>query len=244
MNSINICCGGLGVAFGTTNITITGYGCNDPALGLDPLKLLITLYEMGATFPRIDISIDDYCLNNYGKIFQAVKKHRVVSKFKGKSKFLEYETDCSTPPVAWGSPKSDLQILLYDKGIQKNVSYMWHRWEIRLRSKSATKSFVEDLLSGKSIGTFAMETLGYYIRIARLDKSNVYDPKNIAPFWKKFLLGIEPRGFTFQQARKKPAYKRTNAFKYVDKAVADDPGIIEQLIERLLDKRAAKTINF
>lgn len=91
--------------------------------------------------------------------------------------------------IYMGSTSSDIMLRIYDKGLEKEVSFPWIRWELQLRDKRAQQT-VDLFAGGLSVGYVSFGILSNYLRLINLDDSNKSRCSSQLT-WLSFIQGVE-----------------------------------------------------
>lgn len=134
------------------HLYLTGAGCRDlEDLGLDYWYVFTKLIDLGFSFTRVDISIDDYGESySLDQVTSCIREGEVSSKFKNSIEFVKTNLnsgDNEGYTIWFGSRSSDIQIVFYDKLKEReSQSYIvdnditsWNRLECRFRNKRAVE---------------------------------------------------------------------------------------------------------
>lgn len=207
------------------NVLLSGSGCRDfDILGLDYKELIRKVNDLGGSYNRVDVSIDDFT-NKYftlKKLKKYIDKKLVISKFRTyyyMSKGIVEDNVILGETLQFGSRASLIQITFYDKlKERKNNNYIvsddvkyWVRTEIRFRNEKVNELFEYYLDENKNmtLNEFVKGILHEYIRF--LIKNENDDNKwrwNTAEWWLKYLENVNrikfvPRTLEASITRKK-----------------------------------------
>lgn len=159
-----------------------------------------------ASFSRLDIAVDDFKgFFTIKGMVRKIKSKELVSKFK-KARNVE-DIEIKTGEVRgvtlyFGSNKSDIQIRMYDKlsertdnnyNVPPEITF-WNRTEIQSRNKKAqalavTLANEED--GEITIGKTVCGILRHYLRFTVKGNDSNRRRWKTAPFWEKFLNGVD-----------------------------------------------------
>lgn len=191
---------GMGV-----HLQMTGQGCRlfEQMSPLTWKAFFEVCLSYDGQFTRIDLALDDF--KGYFSVktlIRKIKRKECISKFKkGKREedldLGEGSTEGETLYI--GRQTSRVRIRFYNKKQEvlseqeispENLPDVWIRTEIQLRQERAQT--VAHLLTETEIGLIQMGILKYYIRFLKKGKDKNKARWKTAPFWEKFLKGIEP----------------------------------------------------
>lgn len=191
------------------HLEMTGQGCRlyealskSKRQGRPWLVLLGMFLDIDANFTRIDAAIDDF--HGYFKISQLIrkiKKGELISKFKKARgmESIEIKTgESKGMTIYYGSSKSRIQIRMYEKDHEReNAGYeldenikIWNRTEVQARDERAQK-IAGIIARGEDIGDVVVGILSYYLRFVVKGKDTNRARWKTAPFWEKFLNGVD-----------------------------------------------------
>lgn len=188
------------------HLEMSGQGCRlYEALSKDkkPWSLLFGMFlDMGASFTRVDLAIDDF--KGYFKIDQIVRKIKrgeLVSKFRKARSMESIEIksgESKGMTIYYGSSKSRIQIRMYEKDFERENAgceleediTIWNRTEVQSRDERAQK-IAEVITKGEDIGDVVAGILNYYLRFVVKGKDANRARWRTAPFWEKFLNGVD-----------------------------------------------------
>ncbi|PKG21858.1 replication initiation factor domain-containing protein [Niallia nealsonii] len=168
--------------------------------------LFETMISHQASFSRLDIAVDDFKgFFTIKGIVRKVKGRELISKFKRARNVEDIEIktgEVKGVTVYFGSNKSDIQIRMYDKlserqdtnyNVSEDITF-WNRTEIQLRNEKA-QEVAGILATGEDgeimIGKTVCGILCKYLRFTVKGKDKNRSRWNTAPFWEKFLNGVE-----------------------------------------------------
>lgn len=135
------------------HLYVTGTGCRDiEDLNISYFDLFDKLRKLGASFTRLDVSIDSYDDRFYtmNRIQTCIKNGEVRTRFKNSIEFVKTKLDNGENnglTIWFGSRASNVQIVFYDKLkerqsqnyiISNDIDY-WTRLECRFRNEHATE---------------------------------------------------------------------------------------------------------
>lgn len=168
-------------------------------------ELFKVMFDYQGSFTRLDIAVDDFKgFFTIKGMVKKVKNRELISKFKEATNIEKIST--STGKVGgitlkYGSNTSDVQIRMYNKLIEQlEKGYIvpveitfWNRTEIQLRNKRA-QAVAEILATAEAgeiaIGKTVCGILKHYLRFTVKGKDSNRRRWKIAPFWEKFLAGV------------------------------------------------------
>ncbi|MGH0968087.1 replication initiation factor domain-containing protein [Bacillus cereus] len=169
-------------------------------------QLLEVMLSYQASFSRIDVAVDDFKgFFTIKGMVRKIKKQELVSKFKRARNVEDIEIDTGNvrgATIYFGSNKSDIQVRTYDKlreRMDKNYNVptditFWNRTEIQTRNKKAqalavTLANEED--GEITIGKTVCGILRHYLRFTVKGNDSNRRRWKTAPFWDKFLNGVD-----------------------------------------------------
>lgn len=172
------------------------------------INLILFMAQLNANFKRIDIAIDDFKgdVINMEWLMHKIDKEYYTSVFKSAAQPIG--TLKSGLTIQFGSNKSDVELVIYDKKMErikrkkKTDHIYWTRYEMRFRQanaarvayKLATLYEADEIpLYGTKLQKFAFEQL---FRIVDFKKDNGYCRRNqkladTDPKWLEFLQHVE-----------------------------------------------------
>lgn len=169
-------------------------------------QLFEVMVSHQASFSRLDIAVDDFeGFFTIKGMVRKIKNRELVSKFKRARNVEDIEIktgEVRGVTLYYGSNKSDIQIRMYDKlSERKDTNYMvpdditfWNRTEIQARNKKA-QSIAEILAAEEqgeiTIGKTVCGILKHYLRFTVKGKDSNNRRWKTAPFWEKFLAGVD-----------------------------------------------------
>lgn len=169
-------------------------------------QLFEVMLSNQASFSRLDVAVDDFKgFFTIKGIVRKIKNQELVSKFKTAKNVesIEIKTgEVRGVTVYYGSNKSDIQIRMYDKlsertdnnyNVPTDITF-WNRTEIQARNKKAqsiasTLAIEED--GEITIGKTVCGILKHYLRFTVKGKDKNRWRWKTAPFWDKFLAGVD-----------------------------------------------------
>lgn len=169
-------------------------------------QLFEVMLSYQASFSRIDIAVDDFKgFFTVKGMVRKIKKQELVSKFKRARNVEDIEINTGNVrgvTIYFGSNKSDIQVRMYDKlseRMDKNYNVptditFWNRTEIQTRNKRAqalavTLTNEED--GEITIGKTVCGILRHYLRFTVKGNDSNRRRWKTAPFWDKFLNGVD-----------------------------------------------------
>lgn len=191
----------------TIHLEISGQGCREyEQFGkYDWVTLLGMILMLDVNITRFDIAVDDFKgYFTFDKLVKKIKKGHVRSRFREarvqeKVKLNDGATAGTT--IYFGSPKSELQVRIYDK-LQERISNgkeivegieVWNRTEIQLRDKRALTAAFELVENIHSVGPLVQGVLRNYIMFCEPKENDTNKSRwPISKFWLKFLNNVEP----------------------------------------------------
>ena len=192
------------------HLEVTGQGCREfeQFSKYDWVTMLGLFLMLDVNITRFDIAIDDFRgYFTFKQLINKIKKGHVRSRFK-KARILEDVKleDGSTvgTTIYFGSPKSDIQIRIYDK-YQERISNgyeifegvdKWIRTEIQMRDKRAITAVYELVNNIYSVGVEVQRILRNYVLFLDPGKDSNKARWKVSRFWEKFLSGVEPLKLT------------------------------------------------
>lgn len=207
------------------NVVMSGSGCRDfDILGLDYKKLIRKVNELGGSYSRVDVAIDDFT-NKYftlGRLKHYIDNKLVISNFRTyyyMTKGIVEDNVKLGETLQFGSRASAIQITFYDKlKERKNNNYIvsddvkyWVRTELRFRNEKVSELFEYYLNDNKngSLNKYVKGVLHEYIRFLIKNKNDTnYKRWNTAEWWLKYLENVDrikfvPRTLEASITRKK-----------------------------------------
>lgn len=204
-----------------THLIISGKGCRlfEEKSSNDWVIFFGVIFNTDINVKRIDIAIDDFKgYYNPSKLYRKIKQGAVTSRFR-KGRWIEsfnlsdskndgcYSKLGTTLYI--GSPKSSIQIRVYDKLqerqekgfiIDQNINH-WVRTEIQLRDERAEGLAIMIANDYKSIGALAVGVLKNYIsfKIVNKKESNKSRWKD-CKWWLDFLGDTEAIALTLNHS--------------------------------------------
>ena len=192
------------------HLEITGQGCRElEQFGKhDWLTLLGLILMLDVNITRFDIAVDDFKgYFKFSQLIKKIKKGHVRSRFR-KARVLEdiVLNDGSTAgtTIYFGSPKSDIQIRIYDKlkerlsagkTLEEDVS-VWNRTEVQMRDKRALQACYELVENIYSVGPEVQGILRNYVLFCDPTDDSNKSRWPISKFWTSFLNNVEPLKLT------------------------------------------------
>ncbi|MED4351733.1 replication initiation factor domain-containing protein [Schinkia azotoformans] len=190
------------------HLEIKGRGCREyeSSQKRSWKELFAVLLSNDASFTRIDIAVDDFKgFFTIKSMVRRIKNEELVSKFKQARNVenIEIRTgEVRGVTLYFGSSKSDIQIRMYDKlserldtnyRVPEDITF-WNRTEVQARNKKAQE--IAEILAKEdqgeiSIGKTVCGILKYYLRFTVKSKDTNKSRWKTAPFWEKFLAGVD-----------------------------------------------------
>ncbi len=188
------------------HLQMSGQGCREyEALNKKKWKeLFFDFICYNAKFTRLDVAIDDF--QGYftiGSIERKVKDRLLTSKFK-KARTMETilieSGKGEGKTIYFGSSQSSIQVRMYEKNHEQagkgndTDNQVWNRTEVQARDDRAQKIAEMIMLSEedeKTVGEIVAGILKYYLRFLVKGKDKNRSRWKTAPFWDKFLGGVE-----------------------------------------------------
>ncbi|MGP1910661.1 replication initiation factor domain-containing protein [Metabacillus sp. JX24] len=178
-------------------------------------ELLESMLSYQASFSRLDVALDDFKgFFTIKGILRKVKNRELVSEFK---KARNYEDICIKTgkgqglSLRFGSDKSDVQIRMYDKlaeltntnnEVSADITF-WNRTEIQLRNERAQVVALRLAAEEEgeiTIGKTVCGILKHYLRFTVKGNDTNNRRWKTAPFWNKFLNGVDKLPLTTRDA--------------------------------------------
>lgn len=204
------------------HVIFTGKGCrffekNSSTNWVDVFRVL---QNTDINVKRIDLAVDDFTgFYNPSKLYRKIKQGSVTSKFR-RGRWIEsftiqdYQKGGTT--LYMGSPKSDIQVRVYDKLLErkekgflvdKQVNH-WVRTEIQLRDARAEGLSLMIAYDSKSVGSLAVGILRNYVNFLIPNKSESNKSRwKSCKWWLDFLGECEEISLTLNHSE--PVLERT-----------------------------------
>ncbi|MCU5437051.1 replication initiation factor domain-containing protein [Bacillus mobilis] len=190
------------------HLVVTGQGCREyEAQGLLEWHELFDVFaDLGGTFTRLDIAIDDFEGHfTIKSVLRKIKAGELISKFKSaeRREGIDIGTGATIgETIYYGSPRSRIFVRMYDKlaqqkskGIDVGDITAWVRTEIESkdeRAQAIAEIVRRNAHGGETVGQTVAGILKYYMRFTVKGKDSNKRRWKTAPFWDKFLGEIEP----------------------------------------------------
>lgn len=190
------------------HLEMKGRGCREyESYGKRSWKdLFTTIFAHHGTFTRLDPAVDDFeGIFTIKGLVRRVKKGELISKFERARNYEDIiikTGDVRGVTLKFGSPKSNLQVIMYDKLTERvDSNYRvseevttWNRTELRLRDEKANQvaKIIATREDGEeTIGQTVCGILKDYMRFTVKGKDSNRSRWKTAPFWTKFLGKVE-----------------------------------------------------
>ncbi|MGG1310896.1 replication initiation factor domain-containing protein [Bacillus smithii] len=188
------------------HLEVTGQGCREfeQFSKYDWITMLGLFLMLDVNITRFDIAIDDFKgYFSFKQLVRKIKKAEVRSRFRDarimeKVKLADGETAGMT--IYFGSPKSDVNIRIYDK-YQERISNgydivegidKWIRTEIQLRDTRALTAVYELVNNIYSVGSTVQGILRNYVLFVDNNGDKNKSRWPVSRFWEKFLGDVGP----------------------------------------------------
>ncbi|GFE57220.1 replication initiation factor domain-containing protein [Geobacter sp. AOG1] len=188
------------------HVEMTGQACREFEMKSGQWhKLISKIFIVGGHFTRLDFAIDDR--EGHFSIAEAqdkMQRREVRSRFKKGQETTSYnfsdarEKDGKT--LYFGSPKSAVQIRIYDKAVEQNVGGVWIRTEIQCRHERAN-TLANYILESDNIGSIISNVLKSYLNFIEpaTDSNKARWP--VSSWWNEFLGTVERLKLKFIDVR-------------------------------------------
>lgn len=240
-NMVNIYCDGAADNNGTTYIEINGLGCE--TLNIDFKRLALRCVESGYRINSLHLLLDDTSsilpMDRLCNEFKPNYKKRIISKFK-KSPVL---IDSSSRTLQFGSNKSKLHIIFYEKGLFEKVDFSWQRVELHMSDPHVIHAQLEAYANGTELGIVVAGLLASAIDF-KVDGVEIKAKRQTEQFWSDFLNDVEKRSYgTIPVPRLSSEKRIANLLKHIERelraigngGLSDVVGVINNHIGRGTD---------
>ena len=148
------------------------------------------LFGMDVNISRLDIAADDRegALN-----YRTMTRHCATDRYICKARFRTW-TDGDEQVIYFGSPTSARRLRIYNKAMEQKLGEdeHWLRVEMQMRDKAAVSFYLNWIQAHGDIGACYAGVLNDYIRFIKSPvQDNHYDRVSIAPWWRKFVGGVD-----------------------------------------------------
>lgn len=247
------------------HLEITGQGCREyEEFGKhDWVTLLGLITMLDVNISRFDIAIDDFKgYFTFPKLIKKIKQGHVRSRFREariQEKVVLNDGSTAGTTIYFGSPKSDIQVRIYDK-YQERLSKgkeviqdikEWNRTEIQLRDKRALQAVFELVENIYSVGPLVQGILRNYVLFIDPTGNDTNKRRwDISKFWLKFLNNVEPLklsniapDMTIEKVKSWFEHSVIPNFALLMEAFDNNPELIKEWISKGKEKQKKKHEN-
>ncbi len=189
------------------HVSMTGQGCRayEARFGDVWVDLIKRVKAANGHFTRLDNAIDDR--KGYFTVDQVrskVKSGEVKTVFKQARGIEQYslkrETGITGNTVYFGSPKSSLQVRIYDKAKEQGQDgVVWNRIEIEARDERADE-LASKISEGKPLGEIVLGVLSRYLNFIEPSSDTNKSRWLLCEWWSSFLCDVQKIRLTIERA--------------------------------------------
>lgn len=213
------------------HVYITGQGCRDiEDLALSYEYIFKKLFDYGATFTRVDVSMDIFSNRylSFKKIENCVLNNEVRSKFRSSCVYKKVDlSKCSNlgHTIYFGSRSSNIMIVFYDKLkereyankiVNENIKF-WLRLEVRFRDNYATE-VVYNFLNQYNFNIYYKGILSNYLNFVNITSDSNRSRYPLKSWWSDFLNSVDKVRLTSVNVEQTITKKRNWLFNTVSKS--------------------------
>lgn len=181
--------------YGRTCLEMSGIGCRTleslykrDGLIIDWKFLILSFMILDCTFTRLDVCYDDF-----DGIFtmEKIYNHFFKEKYICKAQNILPMPGTREQGIYFGAPASDKRLRIYNKALERKVSYPWIRVELQLRKDSA-ESFINNWFKFDDLGYTYSGVLKNFLRFVTKPYNGMNsDRYKTSPFWSKLIGNCE-----------------------------------------------------
>jgi DNA relaxase NicK len=184
--------------------------------------------QFGIKVTRVDIAIDDYSKKiGFSQVRDAINAGNKANFGKGKitENFGEERGGFT---IVCGSPKSNRQLIFYDKNAESEGQINAYRWEARLKDEIADKAIDEWLEVPEKLSAHYLAAVvsGIVAFVERGKEKNISRMKEL-PWWKEFKDAI---GASIRHSVQRVRTNLKKAKKWINRQVACMLAAIKEVV--------------